>query len=198
MPSFTAAQSARMLNGGGSGFRTVYSVSAPNVGNGVGWHKKTHFNAATGLVDSEYHTLIISAEDTAIPYEILTTKDSIRITVNGVADGGGNLEYNVDSIMEMGNGFRQLSLTPIFQTPIVFPNITIPNQTAGVESSGITLSASGIDDITFGYDEAMNTRARISNSTLFVTGQSAGSASITLVAETVQFEKKQNIIFQVV
>ena len=198
MPSFTAAQSARMLNGGGSGFRTVYSVSAPNVGNGVGWHTKTHFDAATGLVDSEYHTLIISAEDTAIPYQIPTTKDSIRITVNGVADGGGNLEYNVESIMEMGNGLRRLFLKPIFQSPIVFPNITIPNQTAGVESSGITLSATGLDGITFGYDEAMNTRARISNSTLFVTGQSAGSASITLIAETVQFEKKQNIIFQVV
>ena len=197
MPRFTQAQANRMLSGGGAGFGTAYTVTSPTPATGTGWHTKNWYDAASGLLDGDYHTLTIGSSDTAIPFQIPNEKDAIRITVAGVADDGSDLDYVVKSIEEMNNGFRRLVLSPPFVSQIIFPTITIANQTAGVESTAIALSATGAEGIMFSIYDTTNTRARIANSNLFVTGQSAGEASITLYADTTRYRAEQTINFQV-
>ena len=195
MPAFTNSEALSMLSHGGSGFRSAFTVTAPTAANGVGWHTKYHFDAANNLVDREYHTLVIPAGDTSIPFQLPETTNAVQITVSGVADGGGDLSYAVKSIEDMSNGFRRLVLLPVFVSPISFGTITIPNLTANTESNAIPLTATGADNIEFSFVDIDNATARIDGSNLYINAISSGS--ITIRAEVMQYRKDQVFTFQV-
>ena len=168
MPRFTQAEATAMLSGGGEGFRTEFRVTAPTAANGICWHTRNWYDASTGLIDSEFHTITVGSDDTTIPYTLPALPDTVKITVVGVGDGGADEDYEVRSIKQLGNGFRQIMLSTPYVSPINFPAITISNQTAGTESSGIALSATGGDNIMFSIVDTTNTRGRIANNSLFL------------------------------